>query len=175
MLTVRKDDSTLIYALIAQNNQRMLDDVSTTKPHKAKSGTTTGDFKAPTFAVLAAASANATNLATSLTLVNELKSVVNRHFADVPPHNTSTSAQVTTASGTDLTTAVALANQLKSVLNTHETSTSVHYNSDTTNTITNANATDQTTLNTLINEMKTKLNAHIATAPSGLYVNLKDA
>lgn len=176
MLTIRNDNTTLLRGLVAAHNQIMRDSVSTTFPHKGKSGSTTGSYDSPTFTVLAVSAATATNLATSLTMVNNIKLVVNDHFSDVAPHNTSTSAQLTiTADATDLTTANALANAIKTAINAHATSTTIHYNSDTTNTITNANATDQTTLDTLVNEIKSKMNTHIASAPNGYYLNLVDA
>lgn len=170
MITIRSNDTSLIQALIKANQQSMLDAVGSSA-HKAKSANTTGDFANPIVTVLQVTQATATDVTTSVALVNNIKVVINDHFNDVPPHNTTTSSQVTTASATDLTSGVTLANALKTAINASFTSTSVHYTSDTTNTVTNANATDQTTLDTLLNEMKTKVNAHIKSAPGGWYMN----
>jgi galactitol-specific phosphotransferase system IIB component len=138
--------------------------------------TSGGDF-APTVANDTASAANATDLATSLTLVNQLKGVTDRHFVDTRAHNTAVSAVTTLADATDLTTAIALANDIKSRYNTggHVNGSNIHFNNDSTNTIAAANATDQTTLDTLLNELKTDVNAHIISAPLGAMIQLVPA
>lgn len=169
MLSPRSLDTNLIFALVKANQQRMVDDVSSTYYHKAKSGTTGGDFSAPTFTQLAVSAANGTNLATALVLIADLQAKLNSHFKDVAPHNTSTSAQITDAVATTTAAATTVANNLKSFFNTHAASTAVHYNAAAT--VATADATDQTTLDTLINAMKTAVNSHFSNAPNGYYVN----
>jgi hypothetical protein len=109
--------------------------------------------------------ANASDLATSLTLVNQIKSVYGTHVADAVAHEVADSTNVIAApEATSLATAITLANELKADYNTHRASTTFHVNADSTNAVASANATDQTSLNTLLNEMKTDINAHLAGA-----------
>lgn len=119
-------------------------------------------------------SANASDLATSLTLANELKALYEFHLADDLAHKVADPAPALTIA-TDLATAQTLANAIKSDYNTHRASTTYHYTADSTNTITSADATDQSSLNTLLNELKTDLGAHFIGAPtSGQMVRLVD-
>lgn len=112
--------------------------------------------------------ANATDLATSLTLVNQIKAVYEFHRVDLLAHTASdTTNAIAAPLATDLATAQTLANELKTDYNAHRTQAGVHDNNDATNTITSANATDQGTLNTLLNELKTDINAHMASGPAG--------
>lgn len=175
-LKTRMMPDEVVYALVAANNQRLTDNISTSF-HLDRSCAADGgrDYKNPTITRLSITSASATDLATSLTLTNELKSDLNLHFADTIAHNTAVSAAVTTAAATDLTTAVALANALKSAYGTHLSASNVHFTNDSTNTIAAANATDQTTLNTLLNEFKGDLNAHMLSAPVGVWIDLVGA
>lgn len=116
--------------------------------------------------------ANASDLATSVALVNALKVAVNNHFADTFAHNTAVSAAISTADATDLATGITLGNAIKAAYNTHRTASNVHFNNDATNAVTSADATDQTSLNTLLNEIKTDFNAHIVSAPAGAMIRL---
>lgn len=125
---------------------------------------------------------NAADLATSLVLVNQLRTILlggggilASHFADTLAHkvvDTADAATIAAPAATDLTTANTLANQIKSAYNTHIASTTYHYNADATNTISSANATDQSSLNTLLNELKTDFNAHIASGPASASLRL---
>lgn len=122
---------------------------------------------------LTVSAANATSLATSLTLANQLKQYFNVHRVDTLAHVTSdTTNTVSTADATDLTTVIALANAIKTAFNAHLTQASVHCTNDGTNTVATANATDQTTANTLLNALKTSFNAHIQSAPAGASIQL---
>lgn len=176
-LKTRKLNSEILYALVAANNQRMTDNLSTNfhLDRTAAAPTSYPDYKNPVVNRLAITSANASDLATSLTLVAELKLKINLHFADSIAHNTAVSAAVTTAAATDLATAQTLANALKTAYGTHLSAANVHFTNDGTNTIAAANATDQATLNTLLNELKGDFNAHIASAPVGVWIDLVDA
>jgi hypothetical protein len=128
----------------------------------------------PSVSVLAITVPNASDLATSLVLVNDIFRVVNEHFKDDKAHNTALSAQLTTPVATDLATAITRANAIKAAYGTHRTAANVHFTNDATNTITAADASDQATLNTLLNELKPDVTAHIAGALAGQHIELID-
>lgn len=175
-MKVRKVPDEMVFAVIAANNARMVDGVSTSF-HKERSvapSTTVPDYRNPAVTRLAPAAA-ATNPATQLSLSNNLKSVLNTHFRDNDAHNSTLSPLITTATATDATTAIVLANALKGFYNTHIASGSIHYNVDGTNAVSSVDATDATTLQTLVNEIRTDLIAHMASAPAGIYVGIADA
>ena len=119
--------------------------------------------------------ANASDLATSLTLTNQLLDVYKFHMADTLAHKVAGVALASYAYATDLATAQTRANDIKSKYNTHIASTTYHYTADATNATAAANASDQGTLNTLLNELKTDFNAHAASAPTGKSLRLVDA
>jgi hypothetical protein len=170
----RKVPDEMIFALVAAHNARQEAAVGSNFHADITQITNRADYRAPTVTNDTVSAANATDLTTSLTLVNAEKAVINRHFADTRAHNTAVSAAVSTAAGTDLTTAVALGNAIKAAYNTHLAAANVHFNNDGTNTVSAANATDQTTLNTLLNEIKTDFNAHLIGATAGAMINLVD-
>jgi hypothetical protein len=106
-------------------------------------------------------SPNATDLATSLTLINEILAVYEFHRVDDLAHKAAdTSNPIAAPRATDLTTAQTLANELKADFNLHRAQAGVHFQNDGGNAITSADATDQSSLNTLANELKTDINAH---------------
>lgn len=110
-------------------------------------------------------SADASDLATSLTLVNELIAVARFHVADTVAHKAADATSMpAVGAAVDLASAITAANALKAWYNTHRASTTYHANADSTNATAASNATDQSSLNTLANELKTDLNAHMATA-----------
>lgn len=133
----------------------------------------------------AVSAANASDLATSLTLVNQIRLILlggggllASHLADTLAHkvvDTTDAATIAAPAATDLTTAITLANQIKSAYNTHIASTTYHYNADATNAVSSANASDQSSLNTLLNEIKTDFNAHIASGPASASIRVIDA
>jgi beta-galactosidase GanA len=157
-MDVRKTPDAMVFALVTAQNARLLAEAQADFPHLRK-----------------LTAANATNEATSVTLVNQIKSVFNRHVVDSVAHDAELSDAVATADATNAATAITLANAMKTAFNAHGEATDVHFNDDTVNVVTNANATDQTTLNTLVNEIKGDLNAHVAAAPLGPYLHLVDA
>ena len=176
-ITPQRMPDAMAYALVYANNKRQIDGVGSSF-HYDITTTQTGDYTTPAVASDTVATANATDLTTSIALTNSLKKTINRHYASayVLPnqggaHKTATTA-ISTADGTDLTTSVTLANAVKSSYNTHVGSTTFHANADSTNTVTSANATDQATLNTLVNEIKGDYNAHIVSAPAGAMITL---
>ncbi len=163
------------YALVAANNQRMTDGIAsffhldrTEAPQ-----TSYGDYQNPSTTRLSVTLAAATDAATQLALSNQLKTVINLHFADDIAHNTTVSAAVTTATATDAATARTLANALKAAYNTHLSAANVHFTNDGTNTIAAADSTDAATLQTLVNELRTDFNAHVVSAPTGVWIDLR--
>lgn len=167
----RKTPDTLVYSLVAAWNAKQLASVASFFHADTTQVTTDTDYTNPTVANDVISAANASDLATSITLVNALKLTINRHFADTRAHKVAFTA-ISTATATDLTTAIALGNAIKSSYNTHIASTTYHYTADSTNSTAAANATDQSSLNTLLNELKADFNAHVISAPLGsmLYV-----
>lgn len=130
-------------------------------------------------------SANASSLATSLTLANELAAVFYGgsaltawpgHLNDTLAHKVKDATNTrSSALATSLATAIALANELKADFNAHIASTTYHYTADATNTIATADATDQSSVNTLLNAIKTAVNAHMASGPSAPSLRLVTA
>lgn len=176
LLSQRAPDA-MAFALVYAHNKSKVDGVGSNF-HYDISSTQTGDYTTPAIANDTVATANATDLTTSIALTNSLKKTINRHYASayVLPmqggaHKTANAA-ISTADGTDLTSSVTLANAIKSSYNTHIASTTFHANADGTNAVAAANATDQTTLNTLVNAQKTAFNAHIISAPAGMMISL---
>lgn len=176
-LQARNTPDEILYALVAAHNQGKVDSIASFFHLSQTETTNRGNYRNQSVTRLRIASAAATDLATSLTLVNEVKTVLNVHFADTDAHDTAVSAQIATAVATDLTTANTLANALKTAYNTggHINAASVHFTNDGTNTIAAAAATDQTTLNTLANELKGDINLHLASAPAGTLITLVTA
>lgn len=170
-LNIRGVPDALTFALVVANNQRMADNISTNF-HQDRTSVTGGDYRAPTATRVTISSAAATDLATSITMLTELKADLNTHFADTIAHDTAVSAAIATAAATDLTTAMALANAIKAAYNTHLSASNVHFTNDSTNTIAAATAIDQTTLNTMLTELKTDVNAHLLSAPVGTWLNV---
>jgi hypothetical protein len=171
----RKLPVEIAFAVVEANNQRMLDSVASFFHKDTTSVTSRADFTAPTRSDLQVTAANASSEATSVALANDLKRVINLHFADAVAHDSALSAAVATASATALASAITLANALKAAFNTHLSASDVHFNNDSTNTVAATNASDQSSLNTLLNEMKGDVNAHIVSAPAGAWIQLTDA
>src|SRR5688572_5980890 len=128
---VRSLPDELTYALVEANNQRMADQAAASFAHADRTPATDSaglDYKAPARSPLQVTAAAATNEATSVTLANDIKEVLNRHYADAVAHDTAVSAALTTADATNAATAITLANAIKASLNTHNTEADVHYN-----------------------------------------------
>lgn len=161
----------IAFALLAAHNQRQVDAIASFFHLSQTESTNRSNYMAPTVTRLRVLSANASDLATSVTLVNEVKLVLNQHFPDLVAHDTVASAAIATADATDLATGITLANAMKAAYNTHLSAANVHFTNDGTNTTAATNASDQATLNTLLNEMKTDINAHLASAPAGTFID----
>lgn len=173
---VRRGTEAVLAALVtAHNNTRRAAGVVGSFFHADITQDGGGDHTAPTVATASVSATNASDLATSLTLVNQIRQRWLQHRADDLAHKVNDSLPALTAPvATDLTTAQTLANEIKADWATHIASTTHHYTADATNTIAAADATDQSSLNTLLNEIKTDFNAHIISAPGGQSVKLLD-
>jgi len=132
-------------------------------------------FATADFTITAAA---ASDLATSITLCNQIKRVLAGnltvggnwigHFLDDIAHTTADTTNATSSpDASSLATGITLANELKADFNAHLTQAGVHPNNDGTNSVATADATDQSSLNTLLNALKAAINLHIGDALGG--------
>lgn len=181
-----KDANSLAYALVSAFNT--LHDgyaASVVQFHRDLTSTYTGsDYTNPTSTVLTVTAASATNLATSITLVNNILGVFHSHCKDDSSHlikDTVNDPQLdgyslvvtTGVTMTDTAAVVVNVNALKILFNAHLTQAGVHVNNDGTNTVSTAAATDLASAETLLNAMKTAVNAHMASGPSFGRIRLK--
>lgn len=173
----RKGTDGVICALVqAHNDTRRAAGVRGSLFHADVTSDTSGSFSAPTATAATVASANGSDLATSLTLVNDIRARWLQHRADDLAHKVADGTPALTAPvATDLATAITLANELKADYGTHVGSTTYHYTADATNTIAAVDATNLASLQTLINELKGDFNAHIISAPTGQSIKLIEA
>jgi hypothetical protein len=167
----RKVPDAIAFHLVAAHNLRQLESVASFF-HADTTQKTSGDWTNPSVTDDLVTSDDGSSEATNITLANEMKAVLNRHFADTLAHNTAVSAQVTTADASNEATSVTLANALKAAYNTHLSAANVHFNNDGTNSVAASNATNTATVSTLLNEMKDDLNAHVISAPLGNMIKL---
>lgn len=170
----RKLPDSMVNALVAAVNLRQTEAVASFF-HADTTQKTTGHYTNPVVTDDLVTAANGTNAATNIVLANDMKAVVNRHFADDYAHNTAVSAQIATADATDDATSWALANALKAAYGVHLSAANVHFTNDATNTVAAADATDAATATTLLNEMKGDVNAHVVSAPLGAMIRLRNA
>jgi len=166
--------NTAVSALVAAHNLRQTESVASFF-HADTTQKTTGFDQNPTVTDDLVTAANGSSAGTNVTLANDIKAVLNRHFADDYAHNTAVSAAVTTADATDDATSITLANALKAAYNTHLTASNVHFNNDATNGTAATDASNTATCSTLLNELKGDLNAHIVSAPAGAMIRLVPA
>lgn len=118
--------------------------------------------------------ADASDLASALTLVNQILDVYKFHMADTLAHKVVGVALASYAHATDLASAIARANDIKAKFNTHRASTTYHYNADA-GSVAASDASDQGTLETLLNEIKSDFNTHMASAPAAKSLRLVGA
>lgn len=101
-------------------------------------------------------SATATDLATAITLANELKADYNAHIASTTFHTAAdTTNAVTSANATDQATLNTLLNEMKADFNAHRVLLSVHAYPDTAHAVTKADASTLATSIALVNEFAT--------------------
>lgn len=108
------------------------------------------------------ATADASDLATSVALVNALKAAMIAHWASTGMHLAADPLTVTAADATDLASAQTLVNELFTDWNAHLMQpTTIHKAADVGLRCTSATASDQGTTNTRANEIKRSFNAHV--------------
>jgi hypothetical protein len=169
----RGTDAVLAALVLAHNASRRAAGESGSFFHADVTSDAGGDHRAPTATSATVTASNATDLATSLVLVNDLRRRWLQHRNDGLAHKVADGLPALAAPvATDLASAQTLANELKADYTTHIGSTGHHYNADATNTVSAPDATNQATLNALLNELKTDFNAHIASAPAGQSIKL---
>lgn len=171
VLQVRKTPHAVAMACLKMLNELRREVTAgsgTAKVHNAITSTPGGDAYNPTGTSLQIVSANASDLATSVTLGSEIRTVWMRHYVGTMAHKVADTVNVLAAADpTDLATGITCANEIKADYELHRASTTYHYVADATNTIAAVDATDQSSLNTLLNELKTDINAHITTSLGG--------
>lgn len=176
-ISIRKGSGSVARALVAAYNALRGQIATTaTKFHAdiTASGTSGAweDLSQTNYTVTAA---DASDLVTSITLVNSLKLIFNVHFADAVAHKAADDTnKITSADATDLASVETLVNDVKAKYNAHLSQAGVHYNNDGTNSVATVNATDQATANALANALKAAFNLHLVSAPSGASLSLVD-
>lgn len=156
----------------AHNATRFAEATAGTKIHAAKTSYAgTGSYRAPTATALTITASNASSLATSRTLAQNIYDVLFIHLADAAAHSAAdTTNALTVARPSDAATLAeiyAFLNNAKAKYEAHRVQSGIHATDDSTNTISASNATDQSSTNTLANELKTDINAHMADALGG--------
>lgn len=177
-MTVRKNALDALYALVSGYNEmkREFTRYYTTQPHADVTSKTTGSYVDPADTADTITAANATDLATGITLANEAKGAFNRHCADAVAHlvadtvNTITSANASTQG-----TLNTLLNELKADFNTHMAQAGVHFTNEAANTIVAADSTDLASSQTLATAVKAAYNAHIILSIAAPSITLVDA
>lgn len=109
-------------------------------------------------------SANASDLASLQTLLNEIKTDLNAHIASTTYHQAADAVNtITSPNATDLATAIALARELQADYNLHRSESGVHHVADGKNAATSPNpaSMSQAEAITLANDLKTQYNAHV--------------
>ncbi len=176
-IKVRKaNDKGMFRAIADQLNQLREASVGSNFHASTTAVSQTGD--PPVYTALAVTAANgAGTVPLIVALANNIKAVLNLHYADMDAHKSVQTAAIATADATDLATAQTLLNACKTSYNTggHLNTANVHFNNDGTNTIAAVNATDQASADTLGNELKTDINAHILGALAGQHISLIDS
>lgn len=175
-LKVTKDVDSVCRALVKQYNRLHEDTVADDGyVHSDKSGVMTSvDYTDPESKLLQVEAADATDLATSVTLTNALRAVMMEHFDDDVAHRVADSTSVGALDGyadaEDLDDVQDQLNVMQHTFNAHlDRAVSLvkcHLNDDDVNEVTTAAATNQATSNTLANDLKSALNAHIDEGPN---------
>lgn len=119
-------------------------------------------------ATTAVGTADATNTATAVTLVNAIKAAYNAHIASTTYHAAADATNAASSSdATNEATGITLANELKGDFNAHIVLTAAHgavggAGSFTPATVTTTDASDEATLVALANALKAAVNRHFA-------------
>jgi hypothetical protein len=151
--------------LSAAFRARMSDSQIVFSPDGVFSGVCFGVSDGRKVALTAFILTEATNLSSSIMMINEAKAAFNAHVYNVGSHFPDDSEDVVIiVDATDLGSLVILANELKNKINAHFAKGGgvgyVHENADTTNTVTLPDAEDLLGAIDLTNAIRTSLNAH---------------
>lgn len=166
-IKIRKAQLASEPAVVAAVNA-LIDANLSTQVHRDKTSVESGTALSPASTAMTI-DGYATDLASSISLANELKGKLAYHLADDSAHLIADDVNVNFdgyALASDLATVELLANAMKVDYTAHLSQSGVHLNNDSTNTITAADATDQSTSNLLLNDIATKLTAHMGNAGS---------
>lgn len=183
-MQVRKTTDAVAFALVSAFNLawRWFVTNKTTYPHADKTSTTSGSYMAPTTSALTVTAADASNLATGITLAEAVRTWMLVHLLDGGASTngyggahkaadstnyalityTASAKLTSTSSQSDLNT---LLNLLKAKANAHVSRAGVHFTNDGTNSVVAADATDLASSETLATALKAWCNAHGAFAP----------
>ena len=119
--------------------------------------------------------ADATDDETLLVLLNDLKGLVNDHFAAETYHRAADTTNLIEAEeAINGSTAFDLCNELKADLNAHMIEAGVHMVDDAANRITIADCVDTDTCYLLANQIKAKFNSHLSGETDGRWVYIRD-
>ena len=175
-IPARKHLESLLGAIVKAFNEDRKARVSTNVHYSPTAIALTGDPRNPSVTAFAISAANASDLATSLTLAKEIRAKLQYMALDDVAHKVQDPTFASLAAEpNDLATAITFANDAKAKYGVHIASTTYHATADATNTIAAANASDQSSLNTLLNELKTDINAHVLAALAGYSVRIMPA
>jgi len=158
----------------------------------ATSLTTTDQFITGSVATLQVTAAAATDVPSSIVLLNQLIGVARVMMNDASPASQTLSGAhkivdtinlallpaqyvATGVTATDLAAAITAANLFKAAYNAHLAQAGVHPNNDGTNTVAAANATVLSDMIVLLSAEKVAVNAHISSAPATQMVNVINA
>lgn len=177
-LFVKKDSEAAYYAIVRAFNQLHKATVASGSVHQDISGVPSGDYLFPSSSNLQVTAPDATNLASSLVLVNALRGAMMSHFADDAAHMFADkygSAGVSIVNGlsntvtgaSDLPSAYGTLLFLQGAYNSHITGTVSHQKADS-RALSGSLAATQGAVNFVANDMKVKVNGHILTGPTGL-------
>ena len=189
-LTTRKIDTSVSFAAAAALNlqRKAIDDDLPTYPHYDKTATTSGPFTLPVASTLQVTAADASSLATSRTLTQNIWLVATTHFADAIADSGANGGAHADADDTAiasfgsniadtavLATIYGALNAYKAALNIHASQAGVHAHDDASLVIATADANDQSSTNTLANAIKAALNTHISAAMAGPSIKIVPA
>ena len=117
------------------------------------------------------ATADATDLATALTLSNDIVTAYTDHvlLEGNVHHAVDLMHPITSAQAINLPTLISLVNELKLDLNAHFIWTEAHTKQDTPVVVSTADATDEASAILLVNSIKSSYNTHLSNTGSGGY------
>lgn len=181
----KKDVDSICRALVKQYNRLHEDTVASDGyVHRDQTSViSSNDFADPESVILAIDADDASDLASSLTLTNELRGKMKVHFRDGHAHRTADLESEAALDGyidaADLDDVQDQLNLMHHTFNTHLSRVTAegfecHVIDDTANEVTDSPATDQSSSNTLANALKDALDAHVLDGPAVGRIKLED-